>query len=156
MLLSSASGIATAGDSKLIYKCIANDEVIFSQLPCPANYTQHQIEYHYGLATETPPPTKYDDPLLAMLAQKDLTEAQLQRWLKSEIERLQQEQQYLEIRRTSDLEQLERQRYWEDTPQQAPEFIEKLHKINLRYDALKQHNHDALVRLQQYRQQLAE
>lgn len=154
LLLASTS--ASAEDSKLIYKCTAQDQVIFSQQPCPSDYTQHQLEYHYGLATETATQNPADDPLLRLLAQKNLTEAQLRRWLETEIYRLQQEHSYLEMLRTGELQKLDRERYWEHIAASAPAFLQKQRKINQHYDDLQQSNQQQLTRLQEYKLQLAE
>lgn len=155
LLLCTSIG-GNAADSKLIYKCTTQEQVIFSQQPCPPDYTQHQLEYHYGLATETASQAPNNDPLLKILARKDLTEAQLRRWLETEIYRLQQEHSYLEILRTGELQKLQRESYWEHVAASAPEFLQKQRKINQHYDGLQQNNQQQLTRLQEYKLQLAE
>ncbi|MDF0533194.1 DUF4124 domain-containing protein [Shewanella sp. A32] len=156
VLLISSATYVNAEDSKLIYKCITNNQIAFSQQPCPDNYTQYQIEYQNGLAKETPEKTAEVDPLQKILATKGLTTGQLGRWLDSEINRLQQEHGYLETLRTNELQKLERERYWEHTATTDSGYLQKQQQINQRYDTLQQRNHQSLAKLQQYKQQLPE
>ncbi len=45
--------LASQVQAGTVYKCIKEDKVVFSQLPCPQAFKQHKIEYQYGVTTET-------------------------------------------------------------------------------------------------------
>ncbi|BCV37787.1 MULTISPECIES: DUF4124 domain-containing protein [Shewanella] len=136
-----------------VYKCIKEDKVVFSQQPCPQAFTQHRIEYQYGVTTETAEGERVD-PLQSLLENDSLPEDKLLRRLEAEVYRLQQENSYLEILRTSELQKQERQRYWQKMAREDPAFIEQRGKINAHFDELKRANDDKIAKLQQYRQLL--
>lgn len=136
-----------------VYKCIKEDKVVFSQQPCPQAFTQHRIEYQYGVTTETTEGESVD-PLQSLLENDSLPEDKLLQRLAAEIYRLQQQNSYLEILRASELQKQERQSYWQKLAREDPAFIEQRDKINAHFDELKRANDDKIAKLQQHRQLL--
>ncbi|MGS0676280.1 DUF4124 domain-containing protein [Shewanella sp. 125m-1] len=132
-----------------IFKCIKNDKIVFSQQSCPKEFRQHKIEYQLGITTETDSDkrTKVQDPLQALLNKKTISKKRLLQLLDSEVYRLRQENSYYEILRASELQKLERDRYWQKKPLNDPEYVASLKEMNLHFDQLVQVNADAITLL---------
>ncbi|PTA51233.1 hypothetical protein C9I43_12400 [Shewanella morhuae] len=120
-----------------IYKCRKEDKVIFSQTACPQEFSQHKIEYQLGVTTEVDSDKKeiLIDPFQALLNQKTISKEKLLQLLDGEIYRLKQENSYFEILRASELQKLERKRYWQNQEKNDPEYINEMSDINTHFNA---------------------
>ncbi|MGS0680305.1 DUF4124 domain-containing protein [Shewanella sp. 125m-7] len=129
-----------------IFKCIKNDKIVFSQQSCPKEFRQHKIEYQLGITTEidSDKRAKVQDPLQALLNKKTISKKRLLQLLDSEVYRLRQENSYYEILRASELQKLERNRYWQKKLTSDPEYIESLNEMNQHFDQLVQVNAGAI------------
>ncbi|BFL82405.1 hypothetical protein LFREDSHE_08550 [Shewanella baltica] len=106
----------SAVQANTIYKCRKDDKIVFSQTACPQEFSQHKIEYQLGITTEVDS-DKRDipvDPLQALLNRQTISKEKLLQLLDGEIYRLKQENSYFEILRASELQKLERKRYWQN------------------------------------------
>jgi hypothetical protein len=122
-----------------IYKCMKEGKVIFSQNACPDDFSQHQIEYQLGITTETDTDKKVSakDPLRDILNSGGTVSAErIVQLIDGELYRLKQENSYFNIIRVSELQKLERKRYWEKKQKTDPTYISELGIINQRYDEL--------------------
>ena len=141
--------LTASAQANSIFKCIKNDKIVFSQQSCPKEFRQHKIEYQLGITTETDSDkrTKVQDPLQALLNKKTISKKRLLQLLDSEVYRLHQENSYYEILRASELQKLERDRYWQKKPLNDPEYVASLKEMNLHFDQLVQVNADAITLL---------
>ncbi|MGS0689783.1 DUF4124 domain-containing protein [Shewanella sp. 0m-4] len=141
--------LTASAQANSIFKCIKNDKIVFSQQSCPKEFRQHKIEYQLGITTETDSDkrTKVQDPLQALLNKKTISKKRLLQLLDSEVYRLRQENSYYEILRASELQKLERDRYWQKKPLNDPEYVASLKEMNLHFDQLVQVNADAITLL---------
>lgn len=108
--------LPSAVQANTIYKCRKDDKIVFSQTACPQEFSQHKIEYQLGITTEVDS-DKRDipvDPLQALLNRQTISKEKLLQLLDGEIYRLKQENSYFEILRASELQKLERKRYWQN------------------------------------------
>ena len=121
-----------------VYKCRKGDKVIFSQIACPQEYSQHKIEYQLGISNEIDSDKRETkvDPLQALLNNHSLPPKKLLQLLDGEIYSLKQENSYFEILRASELQKLERQRYWQNKDKSDPDYLKQLSKINDHFDKL--------------------
>lgn len=121
-----------------IFKCIKDDKIVFSQHSCPKEFRQHKIEYQYGITTETDSDAriKTQDPLQALLNKKTISKARLLQLLDSEVYRLRQENSYYEILRASELQKLERNRYWQKKESSDPKYQASIKEMNQHFDQL--------------------
>ncbi|MGM8892061.1 hypothetical protein ACS8FA_14600, partial [Psychrobacter sp. 1Y1] len=97
--------------------------------------------------TDSDKRTKVQDPLQALLNKKTISKKRLLQLLDSEVYRLRQENSYYEILRASELQKLERDRYWQKKPLNDPEYVASLKEMNLHFDQLVQVNADAITLL---------
>lgn len=141
------------GQASSIYKCIQGDKVVFTQSVCPKEFRQHKIEYELGITTEIDSDKKHIkvDPLKALLKKQTISKEKLIHLLDSEIYRLKQENSYFEILRSSELQKLERKRYWQTKTKEDPEYISELTEIHDRFDGLILINQDAMKQLDDHR-----
>ncbi|MGS0825026.1 DUF4124 domain-containing protein [Shewanella sp. 0m-8] len=141
--------LTASAQANSIFKCIKNDKIVFSQQSCPKEFRQHKIEYQLGITTEidSDKRTKVQDPLQALLNKKTISKKRLLQLLDSEVYRLRQENSYYEILRASELQKLERDRYWQKKPLNDPEYVASLKEMNLHFDQLVQVNADAITLL---------
>lgn len=148
----------TVCQANTIYKCIKDEKIVFSESVCPSEYKQHKIEYQLGIATETDSDKKAipTDPLQALLNRQTISKEKLLQLLDGEIYRLKQEISYFEILRASELQQLERKRYWQTKSQDDPEYLAEIGDINLRFDELTVSNQNAIQQLTARKQQIIE
>ncbi len=144
------------GLANVIYKCIKEDKVVFSQDVCPKEFRQHKIEYQLGITTETDSDKKKQivDPLRALLKKRTISKEKLLQLLDGEIYRLKQENSYYEILRSSELQKLERKRYWHTKDKSDPEYVAELSEIHDRFDGLVLVNQNAIMQLDQRRTQI--
>ena len=138
------AGSAQAANS--IFKCTKDEKIVFSQQSCPEEFRQHKIEYQLGITTETDSDKKIktQDPLQALLNKKTISKKRLLQLLDSEVYRLRQENSYYEILRASELQKLERNRYWQKKEPTAPEYIESISEMNQHFDQLVNVNTSAI------------
>ena len=142
-----------SAQANTIYKCIMDDKVVFSQTVCPKEYSQHKIEYQLGITTEVDSDKREpkQDPLTALLNKQTLSQQKLLTLLDGEIYRLKQENSYFEILRASELQKLERKRYWQTKPKDDPSYALELQQVNKRFDDLKEQNTDFIKILEKQR-----
>ena len=138
------AGSAQAANS--IFKCTKDEKIVFSQQSCPEEFRQHKIEYQLGITTETDSDKKIktQDPLQALLNKKTISKKRLLQLLDSEVYRLRQENSYYEILRASELQKLERNRYWQKKEPTDPEYIESISEMNQHFDQLVNVNASAI------------
>ncbi|GIU21454.1 DUF4124 domain-containing protein [Shewanella schlegeliana] len=154
--------LSSAAQANSIFKCIKDDKIVFSQHSCPKEFRQHKIEYQYGITTETDSDKriKTQDPLQALLNKSTISKARLLQLLDSEAYRLRQENSYYEILRASELQKLERNRYWQKKEPTDPEYQSSVEEMNQHFDQLVKVNTDTIallnVRKQQIEQETAE
>ncbi|ABZ75323.1 conserved hypothetical protein [Shewanella halifaxensis HAW-EB4] len=139
-----------------IFKCIKDDKIVFSQLSCPKEFRQHKIEYQLGITTEIDSDKRIKtlDPLQALLNKKTISKERLLQLLDSEVYRLRQENSYYEILRASELQKLERNRYWQKKETDDPEYIESLKEMNQHFDNLIANNTKVINLLGDHKQQI--
>lgn len=144
------------GQANTIYKCHREDKIVFSQTACPAEYKQHKIEYQLGVTTETDSdkPEVKADPLQALLNNQRLSKDKLLQLLDSEVYRLKQENNYFQILRASELQKLERNRYWQQKGKQDADYLSEVQNINTRFDGLTQTNLGLIQQLSIRKEQL--
>ncbi|GIU47500.1 hypothetical protein TUM4438_26840 [Shewanella sairae] len=121
-----------------IFKCTKDNKIVFSQQTCPKEFRQHRIEYQLGITTETDSDKKIktQDPLQALLDKKTISKERLLQLLDSEVYRLRQENSYYEILRASELQKLERSRYWQKKKTTDPEYLTSINEMNQHFDQL--------------------
>ncbi|MGX9461219.1 DUF4124 domain-containing protein [Shewanella sp. A14] len=136
-----------------IYKCIKEGKVVFSQTVCPQEFSQHKIEYQLGITTEvdSDKPESKEDPLTVLLNNRTLSKNKLLQLLDGEIYRLKQENSYFEILRASEIQKLDRKRYWQTKPKDDPSYSVELQEITKRFDDLNKQNVKVLNILEQHR-----
>ncbi|MCL1089954.1 DUF4124 domain-containing protein [Shewanella profunda] len=140
-----------------IYKCHKGDKVVFSQIACPQEYRQHKIEYQLGVTIETDSDKREMpvDPLQALLNSQTITKEKLLQLLDGEIYRLKQENSYFEILRASELQKLERRRYWQNKEKNDPEYINEMDDINTRFNVLTISNNSTMQQLKDRKDQIS-
>lgn len=148
------SGYAQANS---IFKCIKDDKIIFSQHSCPKEFRQHKIEYQLGITTETDSdkPLTILDPLQVLLQKEAISKERLLQLLESEMYRLKQENSYFEILRASELQKLERNRYWQKKESTDPEYVESIQEMNLHFDNLITSNTTTIILLDDRKDQIS-
>ncbi|MFB2681673.1 MULTISPECIES: DUF4124 domain-containing protein [Shewanella] len=149
--------LPTTALANTVYKCRKDDKVVFSQTACPQDYSQHKIEYQLGITTETDSDKRETpvDPLQALLNSQTISKEKLLQLLDAELYRLKQENSYFEILRTSELQKLERQRYWQHKEKDDPEYISQLNKINDHFNGLTSNNTQAIQQLSDRKTQIS-
>ncbi|MGI2131698.1 DUF4124 domain-containing protein [Shewanella baltica] len=149
--------LPSAVQANTIYKCRKDDKIVFSQTACPQEFSQHKIEYQLGITTEVDS-DKRDipvDPLQALLNRQTISKEKLLQLLDGEIYRLKQENSYFEILRASELQKLERKRYWQNKEKSDPEYINEMDDINTRFNALTMSNNSAMQQLKDRKSQIS-
>lgn len=149
--------LPTTALANTVYKCRKDDKIVFSQTACPQDYSQHKIEYQLGITTETDSDKRETpvDPLQALLNSQTISKEKLLQLLDAELYRLKQENSYFEILRTSELQKLERQRYWQHKEKDDPEYISQLNKINDHFNGLTTNNTQAIQQLSDRKTQIS-
>ncbi|MEL4430326.1 DUF4124 domain-containing protein [Shewanella mangrovisoli] len=149
--------LPTTALANTVYKCRKDDKVVFSQTACPQDYSQHKIEYQLGITTETDSDKRETpvDPLQTLLNSQTISKEKLLQLLDAELYRLKQENSYFEILRTSELQKLERQRYWQHKEKDDPEYISQLNKINDHFNGLTSNNTQAIQQLSDRKTQIS-
>ncbi|GGI76629.1 hypothetical protein GCM10007978_12850 [Shewanella hanedai] len=122
----------------VIYKCVKGEKVVFSQTICPKEFSQRKIEFDLGITTETDSDkrNKKIDPINLLLTENALPINTQMRRIKAEIYRLDQENSYFEILRTSELQKVRRQKFWQKKDTSDPEYLAEVAKINLYFDEM--------------------
>jgi len=149
--------LPTTALANTVYKCRKDDKVVFSQTACPQEYSQHKIEYQLGITTETDSDKRETpvDPLQSLLNSQTISKEKLLKLLDAELYRLKQENSYFEILRASELQKLERQRYWQHKEKDDPEYISQLNKINDHFNGLTSNNTQAIQQLSDRKTQIS-
>jgi len=145
-----------ATQANAIYKCIKDDKVVFSQSVCPSDFKQHELRYQLGVTTEVDSDhAAMKDPLQALLSKHALSPEKLLQLLDGELYRLKQENSYLEILRSSEIQKLERKRYWQEKKEDDPGYQQEKQEINSRFDQLLKLNNDTMTELSSRRELIA-
>ncbi|WOT05644.1 DUF4124 domain-containing protein [Shewanella youngdeokensis] len=141
-----------------IYKCFKDDKIVFSQHSCPADFRQHEIEYEFGITTETDSdkPISTQDPLQALFQKGVISKERLLQLVDGEVYRLNQENSYYEILRVSELQKLERSRYWQKKEVDHPEFTLAKQKMNEHFDNLIKSNTSMIEQLLKRKHQITQ
>lgn len=147
---------AFTAQSNTIYKCMMDDKVVFSQTVCPQEYRQHKIEYQLGITTEVDSDKHElkEDPLKALLNKQTISKEKLLQLLDGEMYRLKQENSYFEILRASEIQKLDRKRFWQTKPKEDPSYGLELQEVNDRFDDLTQNNVDVIKVLNQHKMKI--
>ncbi|MCL1114542.1 MULTISPECIES: DUF4124 domain-containing protein [Shewanella] len=140
-----------------IYKCMKDDKVVFSQTVCPQEFRQHKIEYQLGITTEVDSDKRElkEDPLKALLNKQTISKEKLLQLLDAEIYRLKQENSYFEILRASEIQKLDRKRYWQTKPKDDPSYGIELQEITNRFNELTKNNINVIRVLNQHKMKIS-
>ncbi|MFC1519616.1 DUF4124 domain-containing protein, partial [Pseudomonadota bacterium] len=76
--------------------------------------------------------------------------------LDSEVYRLKQENSYFEILRASEIQKLDRNRYWHKKEKDDPDYIKDLKEINSRFDELMSNNRQVIIVLTDHKKKIIE
>ncbi|MGB0895508.1 MAG: DUF4124 domain-containing protein [Parashewanella sp.] len=136
-------------NANTIYKCFKNNKVVFTQVVCPVDYRQVKVEYHYGVTTETELSDNNNkiDPLAKLLNlfnERTVPKEKLLALLQAEVNRLTLENDYYDILRKSEIQKLDRQRFFADLPESNPKYQAKLKQVNQHFDEMKVLNDDTI------------
>ncbi|QIR13642.1 DUF4124 domain-containing protein [Shewanella aestuarii] len=148
-----ASPFFTLANTNAIYKCMKDNKVVFSHSVCPQEFRQHKIEYGLGVTTEVDSDKREikHDPLQALLKKQTISKEKLLQLLDAEIYRLKQENSYFEILRASEVQKLDRKRFWQTKSVDDPSYGVELKEINQRFDDLIQNNASVMEMLKQHK-----
>ena len=148
--------LPTTALANTVYKCRKDDKIVFSQTACPQEYSQHKIEYQLGIATEIDSDKRETnvDPLQALLNSQTISKEKLLQLLDGELYRLKQENSYFEILKASELQKLERQRYWQNKAKDDPDYISQVEKINSHFNNLTLNNNATIQQLSDRKTQI--
>ncbi|AQS40067.1 protein of unknown function (DUF4124) [Shewanella psychrophila] len=151
-----SSLLVSPAQANSIYKCVKDNKVVFSQTICPKEFSQHKIEYQLGITTETDSDKheKKLDPLQALLSKKTISKEKLVHLLNSEIYRLNQELSYFDILKSSELQKIERKRYWEKKAKNNPEYLAEVKDMNSYFDDLIKNNQSTIDLLKAHKIQI--
>lgn len=138
-------------DTASFYKCQLDDKVVFSQQPCPTNFEEHRLDYKYGVTTVTDN-QQGQNLLQQLLDNQTLTQEEFVKRVDQEIFRLQQRSSDLELIRNSELQKLDRQRFWKQESETSAEYQQQLQRLNRYYDEQLQQNNSKLELLRQHKQ----
>ncbi|MCL1141109.1 DUF4124 domain-containing protein [Shewanella gaetbuli] len=153
LLLSPTLALA---NTNAIYKCMKDNKVVFSHSVCPQEFRQHKIEYENGVTTEIDSDKRElkQDPLQALLKKQTISKEKLLQLLAGEIYRLKQENSYFEILRASEIQKLDRKRFWQDNSKDDPSYGLELQEINQRFDDLTLNNLNVIDLLNQHKSKI--
>lgn len=148
--------LPTVTQANTVYKCRKDDKVVFSQTACPQEYSQHKLEYQLGIVTEidSDKQEKPVDPLQALLNNQTLSREKLLQLLDGEVYRLKQENSYFEILKISELQKLERQRYWRNKAKDDPDYVSQMNNINDHFNGLILNNDTVMQQLSARKNQI--
>ncbi|MFT5234862.1 MAG: hypothetical protein ACI8SK_000507 [Shewanella sp.] len=148
--------IMNLAQADVIYKCVKGEKVVFSQGICPKEFSQRKIEYDLGITTETNSDKRATkvDPINMLLAENTLPIKVQIRRIKAEIYRLNQENSYFEILRTSELQKVKRQKFWQKKDTDDPEYITEIATINIYFDEKIASNHKLVTLLDTHKTQI--
>lgn len=143
-------------NTNAIYKCMKDDKVVFSHSVCPEAFRQHKIEYENGITTEVDSDKRETkvDPLRALLNKQTISKEKLLLLLDGEIYRLNQENSYFEILRASEIQKLDRKRFWQTKAKDDPSYGLELQEINERFDQLMLNNTNVIEVLNKHKQKI--
>lgn len=146
LVLTTSADLAFAAESTAIFKCMKDGKVTYSHSVCPQDARQHKIEFDNGVTTEIDSDKREIkvDPLKALLNKQTISKEKLLSLLDAEIYRLKQENSYLEILRASEIQKLDRKRYWQTKAKDDPSYGLELKDINERFDELVNSNLDLI------------
>ena len=151
-----SSTLVNLAQASSIYKCIKDNKVVFSQTICPKDFSQHKIEYELGITTETDSDKRQEkhDPLQALLSEQTISKDKLLHQLNGEIYRLNQEQSYFDILKASELQKIERKRYWEKKDKSDPQYLTEVKEMNSYFDDLINNNQISIELLKAHKIQI--
>lgn len=150
------SPVIAWANTNAIYKCMKDDKVVFSHSICPEAFRQHKIEYENGITTEVDSDKRETkiDPLRALLNKQTISKEKLLLLLDGEIYRLKQENSYFEILRASEIQKLDRKRFWQTKAKDDPSYALELQEINERFDQLMLNNSNVIEVLNKHKQKI--
>ena len=133
---------ALPASANTFYKCIKGNKIIYSQSICPNEFKQHKMAYHNGVRTQIDSDAKNTkvDPLKALLSDASIPHDKLIQRISAEILRLKQEIRYNEVSKASELQKLERNRFWHSQDDNALSYEMERKKVKQSYAEMnKQH-----------------
>ncbi|GLS83150.1 hypothetical protein [Paraferrimonas haliotis] len=149
--------LLSAQASAQVYKCIKDDKIVFSQTSCPKDYREREITFAKGLTFETSNDKSQKDKLVSLvdfLKSQNMGKEKMLEMISTEISRIQQENDYFDLLKDSDLKRLERHRYWQEENQSDAAYAKAQLGIKQHYNGLVSDNLLMIVRLENYRDEL--
>ncbi|MGL4473739.1 MAG: DUF4124 domain-containing protein [Shewanella sp.] len=153
-----AIGLISSSSHGAIYKCIKEGKVIFSQTTCPNDFRQHEIEFQLGFTkvTDSDKLKQPKDPLLVLLNQQTLSKDKLLQLVDDEVFRLKQEIAYYKILKRSELQKLERYRFWQKQEKTHPEYVKAQAQLENHFNELTSENQTAIEQLLEHKNSIVE
>ncbi|WP_076416583.1 DUF4124 domain-containing protein [Shewanella sp. UCD-KL12] len=150
--------MSNSAHANSIYRCVKGEKIVFSQTICPKEFRQHKIEYELGITTETDSDKRErkTDPLQALLSKQTLSKEKLLSLVNSEIYRLNQEKSYFDILKASELQKIERKRYWEKKDKDDPSYLAEVEEMSLYFQELTDNNQQTVELLKARKAQIEE
>ncbi|MEC4724436.1 DUF4124 domain-containing protein [Shewanella sp. D64] len=148
--------IMNQAQADIIYKCVKGEKVVFSQTTCPKEFSQLKIEFDLGITTETDSDKRENkiDPIKILLTDDSLSIEKQMRLLEAETYRLNQENSYFEILRTSELQKVRRQKFWQKKETSDPEYLAEIETINIYFDEIIASNKKIIILLDTRKSQI--
>ena len=149
--------LVNSAQANSIYKCVKDNKVVFSQTICPKEFSQHKIEYELGITTETDSDKrekKLDPMQTALLSKQTISKEKLLQLLNGELYRLNQELSYFDILKSSELQKIERKRYWEKKNKSDSEYLTEIEELNTYFDDLIDNNQATINLLKTQKMQI--
>ncbi|RYV00714.1 hypothetical protein SOPP22_18085 [Shewanella sp. OPT22] len=138
------------------YKCTKGDRVVYSQSICPQSFKQSEIAYNNGVTIEkdSDQKVKKTDPLKILLTNTTIPHDKLILLISGEIKRIKQEIRYNDVIKANELQNLARNRFWQETEINDIEYEKDVEKLNKHFDELNKVNKQTIAALESRRQQL--
>lgn len=148
--------LVNSAQANSIYKCVKDNKVVFSQMICPKEFSQYKIEYALGITTETDSDKRENklDPMQALMNMQAISKEKLLHRLDGELYRLNQELSYFDILKSSELQKIERKRYWEKKDKSDPDYLTEIEKMNSYFDDLINNNQTSIELLKTHKMQI--
>ncbi|WP_133407923.1 DUF4124 domain-containing protein [Parashewanella tropica] len=139
-------------------KCTLGEKVVYTQTTCPNGYKRQQIEYQSGIINEIDldKESSKEDPLKVLLRKGTVSREKLLKLIRSEIIRLKREISFNKVVKSGELQEIERNRYWQDIPADNPKYLDKIQQIHQHFDSLNAINQAKIKALSKHYLQIDE
>ncbi|RLV60232.1 DUF4124 domain-containing protein [Parashewanella curva] len=139
-------------------KCTLGEKVVYTQTTCPNGYKRQQINYQSGIINEIDldKESSKEDPLKVLLKKGTVSRGKLLKLIRSEIIRLKREISFNKVVKNGELQEIERNRYWQDIPANNPKYLEKIKQIHQHFDSLNAINQAKIKALSKHYLQIDE